>query len=186
MRNHYQSIPDRSRPGLPTTASGVAQQGICGNYVTAKQSENKRRKRGGRRMKKQREAWKGRRSLIRVGTLNIGIMTGRGRELADMIERRNVDILCPQETKWKRSKARNIGGGCKIFYNGADGKKNGIGIVVREELADSVLEVKRVSNRLMAMKLKVNGSILNIVSAYAHRLTTAWRRKMIFGKTWMD
>ena len=81
MRNHYQSIPDRSRPGLPTTASGVAQQGTCGNYPTAKQSENKRRKRGGRRVKKQRKAWKGRRSLIRVGTLNIGTMTGRGREL---------------------------------------------------------------------------------------------------------
>ena len=30
-----------------------------------------------------------------------------------MIERRNVDILCLQETKWKGSKARNIGGGCK-------------------------------------------------------------------------
>ena len=36
-----------------------------------------------------------------------------------------------------------------------------------EELAESVLEVKRVSDRLMAMKLEVNGSILNIVSAYA-------------------
>ena len=64
-------------------------------------------------------------------------MTGRGRELADMMERRNVDILCPQETKWKENKARNIGGGCKIFYNGADGRKNGIGIVLREELAES-------------------------------------------------
>ena len=123
MRNHYQSIPDRSRPGLPTTASGVAQQGTCGNYATAKQSENKSRKRGGRRVKKQREAWKGRCSLIRVCTLNIGTMTGRGRELADMIERRNV--LCLQETKWKGSKARNIGGGCKIFYYGANGRKNG-------------------------------------------------------------
>ena len=99
MRNHCQSIPDRSRPGLPTTASGVAQQGTCGNYATAKQSENKSRKRGGRRVKKQREAWKERCSLIRVGTLNIGTMTGRGRELADMMERRNVDILCLQETK---------------------------------------------------------------------------------------
>ena len=39
MRNHYQSIPDRSRPGLPTTASGVAQQSTCGNYATAKHSE---------------------------------------------------------------------------------------------------------------------------------------------------
>ena len=111
MRNHYQSIPNWSRPGLPTTASGVAQQGTCGNYATAKDSENRSRKRGGKRVKKQREAWKGRRLLIRVGTLNIGTMNGRGRELADMMERRNVDILCLQETKWKGSKARNIGGG---------------------------------------------------------------------------
>ena len=91
----------------------------------------------------------------------------KGRELADMMEQRNVDILCLQETRWKRSKAKNIGGGCKIFYNGADGRKNGIGIVLREELAESVLEVKRVSDRLMAIKLEVNGCILNIVSAYA-------------------
>ena len=86
MRNHHQSIPDRSRPGLPTTASGVAQQGTCGNYTTAKHCKNKSKKRGGKRMKKQREAWKGRCSLIRVGTLNIGTMTERGRELADMME----------------------------------------------------------------------------------------------------
>ena len=167
MRNHCKCIPDRSRPGLPTTTSGVAQQGTCENYATAKQSENKSRKRGGRRVKKQREAWKGRCSLIRVGTLNIETMTGSRRELADIMERRNVDILCLQETKWKGSKARNIGGGCKIFYKGADGRKNGIGIVLKEELAESVVEVKRVSDRLMAMKLEVNGSILNIVSGYA-------------------
>ena len=86
MRNYYQSIPDRSRPGLPTTTSGVALQRTCGNYATAKHSENKSRKRGGRRVKKQREVWKERRSLIRVGTLNSGTMTGRGRELADMME----------------------------------------------------------------------------------------------------
>ena len=186
MRNHCKSIPDRSRPGLPTTASGVAQQGNCGNYATAKQSKNKSRKRGGRRVKKQREAWKGRCSLIRVGTLNIGTMTGWGRELADMMERRNVDILCLQETNWKGSKARNIGGGYKIFYNGADGRKNGIRIVLREELVETVLEVKRVSDRLMAMKLEVNGSILNIVSAYAPQVNYSMEEKMIFGKTWMD
>ena len=82
------SIPDRLRAGLPTTASGVAQQGICGNCATAKYSENKSRKRGGRRVKRQWEVWKGKNTLVRVGTLNIGTMTGRGRELADMMERR--------------------------------------------------------------------------------------------------
>ena len=142
----------------------IAQQGTCGNYATAKQSENKSRKRGGRQVKKQREAWKGRCSLIRVGTLNIGTMTGRGRELADMMERRNEDILCLQETKWKGSKARNIGGGCKIFYYGADGRKNGIGIVLRE-------------------KLEVNGSILNIVSAYAPQVNNSMEEKNDF---WED
>ena len=103
-------------------------------------------------------------------------MTGRGRELADMMEQRNVDILCLQETKWKGSKARNIGGGCKTFYNGADGRKNGIGIVLKEELAESVLEVKR----LMAMKLEVNGSILNIVSAYAPQVNNSMEEKNDF------
>ena len=44
--------------------------------------------------------------------------------------------------------------------------------MVREELAESVLELKRVSDRLMAMKLEVKGSILNIVSAYAPQVNS--------------
>ena len=110
-------------------------------------------------------------------------MTGRKRELAHLMERRNVDILCLQETKWKGSKARNIGGRCKLFYNGADGRRNGIGIVVREELAESVLEVKRVSDRLMAMMLEVKGLILNIVSAYAPQVNNSMEEKNDF---WED
>ena len=78
-----------------------------------------RRKRGVIRVKRQLEVWKGRCSLVMVDTLNIGTMTGRERELADIMERRN---MCPQETKWKGSNVRNIGGGCKIFYYGADGR----------------------------------------------------------------
>ena len=92
------------------------------------------------------------------------------------MERRNVNILCLQKTKWKGSKARNIGGGCKLFYNEADGRKNGIEIVVKEELAESVLEVKRVSDRLMAMKLEVKESILNIVSTYAPQVNDSMEK----------
>ena len=134
-------------------------------------------------MKRQQELWKRRRTLIRIGTLNIVTMTGKGRELVDMIELRNIDILCLQETKWKGSKERNIGGGCKLFYNKTDGRKNGIGIVVREELVESVLEVKRVSDRLMAMKLYVKGLILNIVSAYAPQVNNSMEEKKDF---WQD
>ena len=59
MRINDDSILDWLQLRLPTTASGVAQQGICGNYATAEHNEKKRRKRGGRQVKRQQEVWKG-------------------------------------------------------------------------------------------------------------------------------
>ena len=75
------------------------------------------------RVKKQWGLRKGRHTFLRMDTLNIGAMTEKGRVLADMMERRNVDILCLQETKWKRIKAKSIG--FKLFYNEPDGKEMG-------------------------------------------------------------
>ena len=48
---------------------------------------------------------------------------------------------------------------------------------MKEELVESVLEVKRVSDRLMVMKLEVKGSILNIVSAYAPQVSNSMEEK---------
>ena len=42
------------------------------------------------------------------GTLNVGTITRKSRELANMMERRKVDILCVQETRWKGSKAKTL------------------------------------------------------------------------------
>ncbi|KAK3509784.1 hypothetical protein QTP70_010750 [Hemibagrus guttatus] len=94
-------------------------------------------------------------------------MTGKGRELADMMERRKVDILCVQETRWKGSKARSIGAGFKLFYYGVDSKRNGVGVVLKEEFVRNVLEVKRVSDRVMSLRLEIEGVMLNVVSGYA-------------------
>ncbi|KAI5615915.1 hypothetical protein C0J50_8646 [Silurus asotus] len=94
-------------------------------------------------------------------------MTGKGREVADMMERRKVDMLCVQETKWKGSKARNIGGEFKVFYHGVDGKRNGVGVILKEEYSKSVVEVKRVSDRVMIVKVEVEDVMINVISAYA-------------------
>ncbi|KAK3536542.1 hypothetical protein QTP86_013738, partial [Hemibagrus guttatus] len=156
-------IPDRSRPGLTTTAIGAVDlQGAGGNWATVG-----RRSRGGRRVRRQREKRKGKSVGLRIGTLNVGTMTGKGRELADMMERRKVDILCVQETRWKGSKARSIGAGFKLFYYGVDSKRNGVGVVLKEEFMRNVLEVKRVSDRVMSLKLEIEGVMLNVVSGYA-------------------
>ncbi|KAK3524881.1 hypothetical protein QTP86_011082 [Hemibagrus guttatus] len=96
--------------------------------------------------------------------------TWKGRELADVMERRKVDILCVQETRWKGSKARSIGAGFKLFYYGVDSKRNGVGVVLKEEFVRNVLEVKRVSDRVMSLKLEIEGVMLNVVSGYAPRV----------------
>ncbi|KAK3566553.1 hypothetical protein QTP86_000616 [Hemibagrus guttatus] len=83
------------------------------------------------------------------------------------MERRKVEILCVQETRWKGSKARSIGAGFKLFYYGVDSKRNGVGVVLKEEFVRNVLEVKRVSDRVMSLKLEIEGVMLNVVSGYA-------------------
>ena len=54
---------------------------------------------------------------------------------------------------------------------------------MREELAEISLEVKRVSDRPMAIKLEVKGFILNIVSAYATQVNNSMEEKNDF---WED
>ena len=77
-----------------------------------------------------------------------------------------MDILCVQETKWKGSKARNIGGSYKLFYHGVTGQKNGVGIILKERFINSVLEVRRMSDRAMCMKLEIEEMLFNVISAY--------------------
>ena len=151
-------------PGLTKTANDtVVQQRAVGKYATV----GRRRKRGGKHVRDKQKRRMGRKMEVKVGTLNVDTMTGKGRELADMMLKRKVDILCVQETKWKGSKARNIGDGCKIFYHGEDGRRNGVGVILSEEYIGRVLEVKRVSDRMMYMKLDIDGVMMIVISAYA-------------------
>ena len=120
---------------------------------------------------------------MRAATLNVGSMTGKGRELAGIMERRKVDILCVQETKWKGSKARSLGGGFKLLYHGVDGRRNGVGIILKEDYAKSVVEVKRKSDRMMSVKIEIEGVMVNVISAYATQVGCELEEKEAF---WND
>ena len=182
--NIRNDIPDRSWPGLTTAAFSAAQQGANGNYATANDRNGRRQtKRGGRRARRQRERKKALNLDIRIGSLNVGTMTGKGRELVDMMERRKIDILGVQETKWKGSKSRNLGGGYKLIYNGEDRRRNGVGIIVKEECISDIHEVKRVSDRIISVKVDIRGVIVNVISAYAPQVGCEGNEKEEF---WTD
>lgn len=78
---------------------------------------------GGRQVGRWREKRKFKRVELRVRTLNVETVRGKARELLEMMQRRKVDILCVQETRWKGSKARSLGEGFKLFYHGVDRKR---------------------------------------------------------------
>ena len=46
---------------------------------------------------------------LRIASLNIGTMTGKSRELADLMKTRRIDVMCLQETRWGGNKARELG-----------------------------------------------------------------------------
>ena len=58
----------------------------------------------------QRRLWITKRANTRFMTANIGSMTGKSREIADIVHIRTM-IVCLQETHWKGSKAKDIGEG---------------------------------------------------------------------------
>jgi len=101
-----------------------------------------------------------------LASWNIGSLIGKSIELVKSLRRRRISIACVQETKWVGTKARIVDG-FKLWYSGSIMAKNGVGILVDKELVDSVVEVSRKSDRIMAIKVVVGSVILNVVSVYA-------------------
>jgi hypothetical protein len=105
---------------------------------------------------------------VRVGSWNVGSLTGKLREIVDVAVRRRVNILCVQETKWKGQKAKEVEGtGFKLWYTGTAANKNGVGVLIDKSLKDGVVDVKRLGDRIILVKLVIGDLVLNVISAYA-------------------
>ena len=80
---------------------------------------------------------------MRERNLNVGTLIGKTREMIHMMQRREADILCVWETRWKGSKAQSLGVGLKLFCHYMDGKRNGVSVILKEksffDIGDSCL-----------------------------------------------
>ncbi|KAF3670804.1 LL-diaminopimelate aminotransferase, chloroplastic [Capsicum annuum] len=76
---------------------------------------------------------------LRVGSWNIGTLQGKSVELVKILKKRRISIA----------------------------SRNGVGILVDKELRGQVVEVKRVSDRLMTIQLVIGGFTLIVCSVYA-------------------
>jgi hypothetical protein len=102
---------------------------------------------------------------LRVGSANVGSMSGRGGEVVEMMGRRRLDFCALQETRWKGS-GTQVMGGYKFFWQGGRGGA-GVGLMVASKWVERVLEVKRVNERMMVVRVSVGKRVLNLLSVYA-------------------
>ena len=107
---------------------------------------------------------------LRLGSLNVGTMTGKAAEVVDMMMRRKVDVCCVQETRWKGEgvkmiKANNVK--YKFYWKGGKEGLGGVGVLISEKIVDKVVEVEKYGERLIRVKLAFGKRIINVISAYA-------------------
>ena len=55
---------------------------------------------------------------VRLGSLNVGTISGKGVEVVEMMERRRFEVMCVHETKWRGDTARMMVGGRNLLHAG--------------------------------------------------------------------
>ena len=84
--------------------------------------------------------------------------------------RRNVSILCMQETKWVGKKVRIIKPwGYKLWYTSRNRNHNGVGVIIDKQLLEDVVEVMRKGDRILLVKLILGREIFNVIVSMHHK-----------------
>ena len=102
----------------------------------------------------------------RFGNWNIGTLKGRSGEVCEVLCRRKVKVCCIQEVRWKGEGSRALQG-YKLIWKGNSEGTAGVGVLVASELADRIIKVERISDRVIAVDLVIGEQIVKVVSCYA-------------------
>ena len=92
--------------------------------------------------------------------------------MCEKLRKRKVDVCCIQEVRWKGQGARFVdtsGRRYKLWWSGNDAGFGGVGILVKEEISGNIVEVRRKSDRLMAIVLTLGREVMRVICAYGQQ-----------------
>lgn len=126
---------------------------------------------------------------VRLGSWNVGSLSGRSLEVTEVLSRKKIDICCLQEVRWRNSGARMLKGPkekYKLFWMGNDKAEAGVGIMISERWINKVVGVVRISNRCMMVKVTTSEGLVNIISGYAPQSGRKEEEKDLFWEEMND
>ena len=113
-------------------------------------------------------------SKLRSASLNVGSLKGKEAEVVETLSRRGIDICCIQEHRLSggtdANQARAIvdkDSKYKLYWCGCQQGLGGVGILLAEKWIDKVLRVERFTERVMLLRLIIDGVIFSFFSLYA-------------------
>ncbi|KAL4181983.1 hypothetical protein AMTRI_Chr12g273720 [Amborella trichopoda] len=86
-------------------------------------------------------------------------------ELVDTMRRRRVNTTCLHEIKWKGEKTKEIDR-YDFWYTRKYNNRNEIDIIVNKYLKDEIVNLKRVGDQLVLIKLVLEEAIVNVINVY--------------------
>ncbi len=93
-------------------------------------------------------------------------MEGEAWDVVDKMKRRNMEVLCVQETKWKGDGARKMAEGYKMLHAGGDGRSNSVGIIVNVDISKEVVRVERSQGRIIAVWMMISKQMVCVICVY--------------------
>ena len=90
--------------------------------------------------------------------------------MCKQLRKRDMDMCYLWQARWKGQEAQFVG--CrgrryKLRWSGNNHGTGGVGILVKKELCEKVVEVRRKSEKVMAMVLVFEEEVIRVIYAYA-------------------
>ena len=167
--------------GLASSRAWEAGSGHCGESCKPPTKTKKKTKRTEKTKTKKIK------TKLRVATWNVGTLKRRSAEVLETLSRRRVDICGVQEHRWKggitANQVRTLKGkDCKyrFYYCAQESGLGGAGVLLAESWADKVIEVQRISDRILILKLIIGKAVLTFISVYAPQASLPEAVKELF------
>ena len=104
---------------------------------------------------------------LKIGTWNVGTLyqPGKFENLIQEMQNMNLGILRIAETHWTEE-GKIIQENHTMIYSGGEKHRNGVGIVMKNSVAKSMMEFWAISDRVMMMKLEAKPFNINAMQMY--------------------
>ena len=107
----------------------------------------------------------------------------KGGDVCEKLRKRMIDVRYLQEVRWREQGARMLGMNgrtYKLWWSGKGDGIGGVGVLEKEQLCEMVVEVRKVSDRVMTFVVIFEDFVLRLICGYALQSGRSLEEKSLF------